>query len=167
MGTIRNTMSDLERVVYDLAEAGALDAAHAVLYPRPIGRLVRAGLLVRDEHGGYRAVRAATDTRPPPARVTPPPFEQARLGPVGVPARAPSTPPPAPREAPLVTLVVRVPQEWVDTLDGMGPDRSTAARALLRRALSSASGTRQRVTPDGRVRDEHGRYARSGSGQGS
>ena len=131
MGHIRNTISDLERVVYDLAEAGALDAAHAILYPRPIGRLARAGLLRRREDGSYEAVRAKTDTRPPRASVAPP-----------APA---SVPPPAPVDVdPMAPLVVRVPQSWIDTLDAMGPDRSQALRRVLGRALAAVSGSRLR-----------------------
>jgi hypothetical protein len=42
------------------------------------------------------------------------------------------------------TLVVRVPQEWLDLLDSMGPDRSAALRTVLGRALASASGARMR-----------------------
>ncbi len=127
----RNTMSDLERAVYALAEAGALDASHAVLYARPIGKLARAGLLTRAADGAYLAVRAATDTRPPRATIAPP---------ASVALIAPKAPP-AP---PMGTLVVRVPQEWLDVLDAMGPDRSTALRTVLGRALASASGSRMR-----------------------
>lgn len=132
----RNTMSDLERVVYDLAEAGALDAAHAVLYPRPIGKLARAGLLHRREDGSYEAIRAQSDTRPPPRASERPPAVLATPTPKA---------PPAPKPDPMGTLVVRVPAEWLDVLDAMGPDRSQALRAVLGRALAAKSGERKRV----------------------
>lgn len=123
----RNGMSDLERAVYDLADAGALDASHALLYARPIGRLARAGLLTKDaETGAYRAVRAASDTRPP------------SRGSV-IPAA-----PPEPKPV-LGTLVCRVPEEWLEVLDAMGPSRSEAARVMLGRALANASGARRKV----------------------
>lgn len=128
----RNTMSDLERAVYDLAEAGALDASHAVLYARSIGKLGRAGLLTKDDAGVYRAVRAASDTRPPKPGTMPPPAPQKPVAPAA---------PPAP---PMGTLVVRVPQDWLDILDAMGPDRSTALRTVLGRALAAGSGSRMR-----------------------
>lgn len=135
----RNAMSDLERAVYDLAEAGALDAAHAVLYPRPIGKLARAGLLERVEVDGvlvYRAVRAPTDTRPARTTIAPPTVTQA-----------PPAPPPAPAPDPMGTLVCRVPQAWIDTLDAMGfESRSEAARIMLGKALANASGARLRKT---------------------
>jgi hypothetical protein len=127
---MRNTMSELERAVYDLADAGALDAAHAPLYARAIGRLAARGLITRDEHGVYRAVRAATDTRPPRAATVPPP--------------KPSEPPTEESE-PVGILVVRVPQSWLDVLDARGPSRSAATRAILGRALAAGSGQRKRA----------------------
>lgn len=135
-------MSDLERAVYELAEVGALDASHAVLYARPIGKLARAGLLSRAADGSYLAVRARTDTRPPRSTMVP-------GSTFPVPQSVAPTPPP------MGTLVVRVPQEWLDMLDAMGPDRSTALRTVLGRALASGSGMRPRV------RDEAGRYVKA------
>jgi hypothetical protein len=112
----RNTMSDLERAVYDMAEAGILDTTRARLYPRPIGKLERAGLLRRSADGQrWEAVR--TGTMPPPAE----------------------TP------DPLVSLVTRVPQSWVDTLDAMGPTRSEAARMVIGKGLAAGSGLRKAV----------------------
>ncbi len=147
----RTTMSELERAVYDLAEAGALDAAHAVLYPRPIGKLVRAGLIERTEvmaEDGrpvtvFRAVRAPTDTRPPRS-LTP-----ASVAPVAIARTIPAPPPPVstPAPDPMGTLVCRVPQAWIDTLDAMGfESRSEAARIMLGKALASGSGARLRKT---------------------
>ena len=109
----RNTMSDLERAVYDMAEAGILDAVRARLYTRPIGKLERAGLLAPRKGGGWEAVK--TGTMPPPA------------------------------VDPLVSLVTRVPQSWVDTLDAMGPNRSEAARTVLGKGLAAGSGLRKAV----------------------
>jgi hypothetical protein len=129
-------MSDLERAVYELAEVGALDAAHAVLYARPIGKLARAGLLTKTLEGVYEAVRAATDTRPPRATIAPRPVSMAPA------AKTEPAPPPAPME----TIVAKVPAEWVPVLDAMGPSRSEAIRRLLGKALMSASGARLRKT---------------------
>jgi hypothetical protein len=50
-----------------------------------------------------------------------------------------SEPPPAPDA--MVTLVCRIPQAWLDTLDAMGPTRSEAARRMLGKALAQGSGT--------------------------
>lgn len=115
----RNTMGDLERVVYDLAEAGALTRERARLYPRPVGKLMRAGLLAKAPDGALRPSTA------------PPALE---------PERAPVPPP-------MATLVVRVPQEWLDTLDAQEGDRSTAAREALARGLGrrAPSGTMRKV----------------------
>jgi hypothetical protein len=105
----RNTMSDLERAIYDLAEAGLLDATRARLYTRPVGKLLRAvpPLLRPKAGGGYEAVR--TDTMAPPA----------------------------PEE--MVTVSVRVPAHVAAALEGMGPTKSEAARAILGRALGSGT----------------------------
>jgi hypothetical protein len=129
-------MSELERAVYDLADAGALDAQHTPLYARAIGRLVARGLVVRGPDGTVRAVRAATDTRPPRAgSVHPPALPREEP--------APSVPPePAPE--PQGVLVVRVPQSWLDLLDSRGESRSAAVRAILGRALAAGSGARRR-----------------------
>ncbi len=124
----RSTMSDLERAVYELAEVGALDASHAALYARPIGKLARAGLLTRTPDGAYQAVRAATDTRPPRTTIAPAAVIQA-------PPKAPS----------MYPVQARIPQEWVDAIDAMGPDRSTTLRALLGRALANGSGARRKT----------------------
>lgn len=124
MKSYRNVMSDLERAVYELAEAGALDASHAALYARPIGKLARAGLLTRAADGSYLAVRAATDTRP---------------------ARPGTVPPPAPTKPaapPMETIVAKVPAEWIDVLDAQGTSRSEAIRALLGKALAHGSHAR-------------------------
>jgi len=133
----RSTMSDLERAVYELAEVGALDASHAALYARPIGKLARAGLLTRTPEGAYVAVRAATDTRPPRASIAP--------------ARVTQTPPPpvapiVPKAPSMYPVQARIPAEWVEVIDAMGPDRSTTLRALLGRALANGSGARLRKT---------------------
>ena len=132
----KNTMSDLERAVYELAEVGALDASHAALYARPIGKLARAGLLTRTPEGAYQAVRAATDTRPPRTTIAP--------------AAVSQTPPPprlpvAPKAPSMYPVQARVPQEWVDLIDAMGPDRSTTLRTLIGRALANGSGARRRT----------------------
>lgn len=133
-------MSELERAVYDLVDAGAVDAKHTPLYARTIGRLVARGLVVRGPDGSVRAVRAATDTRPPRMSVPPIPREEP----------APSVPPPAPRpsEPPAERqgiLVVRVPQSWLDALDARGESRSAAVRTILGRALAAGSGQRRRT----------------------
>jgi len=119
-------MSDLERAVYELADIGALGPAQAPLYARSIGKLARAGLLRRREDGTFEAVRAATDKRPRPASVPPPAL-------AGVPPLALKSPP-------METLVCKIPAEWMDVLDAMGPNRSEAARVVLGRALKHASG---------------------------
>jgi hypothetical protein len=103
----RNTMSESERILYDLAETGALDAIKARLYPRPVLKLMRAGLLKGRKDGGYDAVRTGSIT------------------------------PPAPEE--MVTVSVRVPAHVAQALEGLGPTRSEAARAILGRALGSGT----------------------------
>lgn len=111
----RDTMSDLERAVYDLAAADRLTAAHSRLYARPIGKLARAGLLRRKPDGGYEAVKG--DALQPEAA-------------------------PAPT---MVAIWSRVPEEWLPALDAAGPDRSTAIRTLLGRALAAGSGLRAKA----------------------
>ena len=131
-------MSELERAVYDLADAGALGPKQTPLYARAIGRLVARGLLVRGPDGSVRAVRAATDTRPPRAgSVHPPALPREE------PAPAPEPEPPA---EPQGVLVVRVPQAWLDLLDSRGESRSAAVRAILGRALAASSGARRRAS---------------------
>ena len=98
-------MGDLDRPGYDLAAVGALTPARARLYPRPVGKLMRAGLLERARDGSLRP-----SSHPPAA-------------------------PDAPKVEPMATLVVRVPQAWIDTLDAQGEDRSTAAREALAKGL--------------------------------
>jgi len=124
------SLGPAERAVYELAEHGALDAAHAALYRRPISALARMGLLTRTEDGGYEAVRAATDKRP-------------TLAPTS--ARRTSEPPPpsTPKPEPLETLVVRVPPAWLEALEAQGPNKSEAARQILGRALAAKSGSRR------------------------
>jgi hypothetical protein len=124
MSSKTERLGPAERAVYDLVERGAIDASHAGLYRRPLAALARVGLVRRLDSGAYQAIRAASDTRPPPASETPP-------------ARAPSEPPASTREPPMQTLVVRVPVELLEVLDTLGPNRSEAARAVLRRALGS------------------------------
>ncbi len=127
------TLSELERAVYALADAGAIDARTAPLYQRALGRLAALKLITRHEDGTYRAVRAATDRRPtlPPAL----PREEPK-----------SEPPPAAEPVePQGVLVVRVPQAWLDALDARGESRSAATREILGRALASGSGSRRRV----------------------
>jgi len=114
------------RAVYELVDSGAIGAAHAALYRRPLAELANAGLVRRLDDGAYVAIRAAGDKRPSVA-----------------PARA-SAPPP-PKATPLETLVVRVPPEWLAALDAIGPNRSEAARAIIGKALARASGTRAAV----------------------
>jgi len=122
MTTKTDRLGPAERAVYELAERGAIGAAHAALYRRPLAALARAGLVRRLDSGAYEAIRAPSDTRPPPPASEPP--------------QAPSVPP-APRVEPMQTLVVRVPVELLEVLDALGPNRSEAARAVLRRALGS------------------------------
>lgn len=111
----RDTMSDLERAVYDLAAADKLTAAHSRLYSRPIGKLARAGLLRRRPDGGYEAVKGGA------------------LQPEAAPAPV------------MVAIWSRVPEEWLPAIDAVGPDRSTAIRALLGKALAAGSGLRKAV----------------------
>lgn len=115
-----------DRAVYELVERGAIDAAHAGLYRRSLLRLANRGLVRRLETGAYQAIRAATDTRPPLANAHVP----------TIPAPPPPSAP-APESEAMVTLVCRVPQHILDTLDSIGPSRSKAARAVLDRALGS------------------------------
>ncbi len=124
MTTKTDRLGPAERAVYELAERGAIGAAHAALYRRPLSALARAGLVRRLDSGAYEAIRAPSDTRPPPASEPP--------------ARTSTPPPPAlPRPEPMQTLVVRVPTELLEVLDSIGPNRSEAARAVLKRALGS------------------------------
>ena len=132
-----HAMSELERAVYDLADSGALDAKHTPLYARTVGRLVARGLLVRAPDGAVRAVRAATDTRPPRAGSVHPPALPREEPPASV-------APPAPPAEPQGILVVRVPQSWLDALDARGESRSAAVRAILGRALAAGSGSRRK-----------------------
>jgi hypothetical protein len=71
-----------------------------------------------------------------------------------------------PRPEALKTLAVRVPEAWLARLEVIGPDRSTAARALIAQGLGvdearpraaadpdAAGGPRRSITPPpGRVR---------------
>lgn len=103
-----------------------------------IGKLVRAGVTLTPEQ--MRAIGAGTYSEPAP------PHAEERVPRTSGPR--PVTRPHAPAEpkrAPMPTLVARVPQEVLDTLDSMGPDRSTALREVLARAFAAVSGTRKRV----------------------
>lgn len=106
-----------ERAVYHLVEAGGVGPTHAALYRRQLGALARVGLVTRADDGAYRVVPASV---PPPAPEAP---GQSR---------------------PWATLVVRVPQAWIDVLDDKGPSRSEALRAVLGKALASQSGSHRR-----------------------
>lgn len=115
-----------DRAVYELVDRGAIDAAHAGLYRRSLLRLANRGLIRRLESGAYASVRAETDTRPAHAPTIPAP-----------PPPTVAPPSSAPEAEPMATLVVRVPQHIIDTLDAIGPSRSKAARAVIARALGS------------------------------
>jgi hypothetical protein len=119
-----------ERAVYHLVETGQVNATHAGLYRRELRALVAHGLVQRADDGGFAAVHVKGAPRP---ATTPPPTP------------APAAPPAEPRPVPMATMVVRVPPEWLDLLDARGPDRSTALRDLLGRALATGSGTRRRA----------------------
>jgi hypothetical protein len=118
-----------ERAVYHLVEAGQVNPATAGLYRRELRALAAHGLVTRAEDGGFAAVLVQGEPRP---KTAPPPS-------------APPLVPPRPRPEPMATMVVRVPQEWLDLLDARGPDRSTALREVLGRALAAGSGTRLAV----------------------
>jgi hypothetical protein len=107
-------LTPADRAVYHLAERGGLDAAHAALYRRQLSNLARHGLVTRMPDGAYLVVPSRT--------------------------HMPSEPPPAPSEPPMATLVVRVPQAWLDELDAHGPTRSEALRAVLGPAVKSLAG---------------------------
>jgi hypothetical protein len=120
-----------ERAVYHLVEAGQVTAATAGLYRRELRALAGHGLVTRTDDGGFAAVLVAGEPAP---RATP------------APSRPPSRPyhePPAHKPVPMQTLVARVPAEWLDMLDARGPDRSTALREVLGRALAAGSGLRK------------------------
>lgn len=137
-----------ERAVYHLVEStGGLDDAHCSLYRHQIAALREAGLVLRHPDGVTRIVpsmAAPAETIPPraTAETIPPP----------APSPAPSSPPRAstpPEGVPMATLVVRVPPEWLDVLEGMarpGETRSDVVRGLLGRAIAGSSGARRRVT---------------------
>jgi hypothetical protein len=128
MANRSDRLGPAERAVYELVERGAIDAAHAGLYRRPLLALARAGLVRRDDDGAYTAVQAKGDKR----ASTPPPA-------------APVSVPPPPEAPPMQTLVVRVPVAMLEALDAMGPTRSEAARLVLARALAARSGQRMRA----------------------
>jgi hypothetical protein len=107
-------ITKLERSVYLLIEAGAIDASHASLYRRELAALRRANLADRAEDGSWYVIRAKTDTRPPP------PGSGTR---------------PAVRPEPMTTLVAKVPETAIAALDAMGPNRSENLRAVLMAAL--------------------------------
>jgi hypothetical protein len=115
-----------ERAVYALVERGEIDAAHAALYRRPLLLLARHGLVKRRDDGAYEAVRATVHPTVAPTIPAPP-------------APVATIPPPSstPEVEAMATLVVRVPQHIIETLDSIGPSRSKAARAVLQRALGS------------------------------
>lgn len=121
-----------ERAVYHLVEAGQVTPTTAGLYRRELRALGAHGLVTRTEDGGFAAVLVQGEPRP---KSTPPPSAP--------PSRPYHEPPRAVRSAPMSTLVARVPQEWLDLLDARGPDRSTALREVLGRALAAGSGIRK------------------------
>jgi hypothetical protein len=118
--TNSSRLGPAERAVYELVERGAIDAAHAALYRRPLIALHKHGLVKRLESGAYEAIRASTE-RAAHAETMP----------------APPPPSSTPEVEPMATLVVRVPAHIIATLDEIGPSRSKAARAVLTRALGS------------------------------
>lgn len=124
MANRSDRLGPAERAVYELVERGAIDAAHAGLYRRPLLALARAGLVRREDDGAYTAIQAKTDKR----ASTPPPAA-----------------PPPPASEPMQTLVVRVPAAMLEALDAIGPTRSEAARVVLARALAARSGQRIRA----------------------
>ncbi len=119
----RKELGPADRAVYALIERGGIDAAHAALYRRQLSGLARAGLITRDEQGGYHAVPSKGST------------------PGSIPA------PPVRREPPMGTLICRVPQAVLQAIDSLGPTRSDGARELLARGIASSheSGTREAV----------------------
>jgi hypothetical protein len=124
------------RVLERLEDRGALTAAHAALYPQ-LADLVALGLAEVHADGTYTPAGAA-----------------------------PPRPAPKPRPEALKTLAVRVPEAWLARLEVIGPDRSTAARALIAQGLGvdearpraaadpdAAGAPRRSITPPpGRVR---------------
>lgn len=102
-----------------------------------IGKLLRAGVtLTPEQMYSLQGERVVKPSEAPPAPVPMP----RTSGPRPI-AHAPVEP----KRAPMPTLVARVPQEILDSLDALGPDRSTALREVLARAFAAVSGTRRRV----------------------
>jgi hypothetical protein len=130
-----------ERAVYELVEAGRVDATRSGLYRSALRRLEAHGLVLRRADGGWGLREASpleTDAPPPPRHSTMRPASP-------VAAVTPSAPPP-PREPPMVTLVVRVPQAMLDAIDASGETRSDGVRTLIARGLSAGSGARRRAS---------------------
>jgi hypothetical protein len=101
-----------DRLVYEKVEKGEIDAAHAALYRREIRNLAAHGLIERRESdGAYVAIRA----------------------------KGAKTAPAEPERAPMGTLVVRVPTEWLDLLKEKGGGGlgavTNATRAIVSKAL--------------------------------
>jgi len=120
------------RAVYHLVSTGQMTPWIVGMYRRQLGALAAAGAITRDAEGAYHA-RPLSEA--PVRRTTPPP--KSTPAPVAAPAEV---------HPPMGTLVCKVPQEWIDILDAMGPTRSEAARTMLGRALASGSGARLRKT---------------------
>jgi hypothetical protein len=110
-----------ERAVYELVRHGHVDSVTAGLYREPLRRLEARGLVLRRPDGGFGA-RLASE---PPPRASEPPKSDA-----------------------MVTLVVRVPAELKEAIEALAPehgDLSKAARYVIGRGLSSASGARRKA----------------------
>jgi hypothetical protein len=132
-----------ERAVYHLVEAGRVTVYTCGMYRRELRALAEHGLVQRTDDGGWAPILVQGQPAP---KTTPPPRDVAidvALPPVRQPTMLPSAPPV--HGPPMNTLVARVPQEWLDVLDAMGPTRSEALRAVLGKALAARSGSRRAV----------------------
>lgn len=106
MSNSARKLGPADRAVYDLVTRGAVNTQQAALYRHQVANLVRAKMIAKGDDGVYRT---AAPSEPPPASTA---------------------------RAVMSTLVARVPQDVLDTLDSLGlPNRSEAARTVLLKAL--------------------------------
>jgi hypothetical protein len=122
--------SQAKLILFNELRRGPLTEVEASLFPvRLRADLIREGVARKRDDGGLELANPTTYTgrtsEPPAAPVTTPP-------PASVPAHESMT-----------TLTVRVPQEYLDLLDAIGPTRSDALRGILKRA--TGSGLRKRT----------------------